>query len=123
MILVILPVSLVLGSLNEVIDPIAVSLAVLELTLIDITVCIYESSSSIRLVEFEIAFIDRSTTCDLKTLALSQLCSDIPFTFIFETIGQQFHRSLLNIRVVFLFWFTTDLETEWRQSQSNVFNP
>jgi hypothetical protein len=95
MLLVVDPVTLVLGSVGVRILSEAMRLVVLPLAIIDITVCVNKPSTSVSLIMLPISLVYASIAPNLISSAMSEASFHIPLALVLGAVRQDHHLSLL----------------------------
>lgn len=96
MLLVLFPISFILGTVQVTVNTVAMRLVILPLTVVDVAICVDQPSFTICLIIFPPAFIHRAVRPYLTALALANVLALDPLSIVLGMVLQFDHSSVFN---------------------------
>ena len=115
MLLIVDPVTFVLGTVSVSIFSEAVSLVIFPLAIIDVAIRMNQSSTAISFIGFPISFINATIAPNLISSAVSKSGFHIPFSLILSAVGQHHHLPLLFLYTRLIIFVVISTVFELRQ--------
>ena len=97
MLFVLFPLTTVLRSVKMAVGSMAVRLVILPMAVINITICMDQSSFTVCFVVSPVAFVEGAVGPDLDPLALSDLCLTQPFALVLSAALKKDHGTTLSV--------------------------